>query len=188
MTFGHRDRRIAAALAVVTCAGMLLSAAPGAAAATGHPATLSATAGALVKQIQTRFPNASVQINRIGGHQRTYAVYVVLPAQPHASLAGGAGAQVLAWYVHAYPHQSLYALYSSERDRYGMGLWEYEYVPAAKVLRRYRFAMTSKHPYPWTSWHLTYRGLLQAAQAGSWPSNGVTHAPVTPATHPTKKK
>jgi len=137
----------------------------------------TAAAAALRHNIQQRFPKAVVQINQIG-KTSSYALYVTLLAQPSATLAGGSGAQVLAWYIAAYPHQPLYALYSYEKDTTGPGFWEYEFVPTNTILRRYRFSFNSTHSYPWYSWKLTQADIGRAAQAGKWPSNAVVHQPV----------
>jgi hypothetical protein len=169
-------------------AGMAPRASAQTAAATVKPVVLSAAAKALVGKLKQRYPHAIVQVNRMGGRTQTYAIYVNLAGQPGASLSTGAGAQALAWYLQAYPKQAVYALYSYEQDKDGLGFWEYEFVPAVKALRRYRFSFTANKTYPWTSWQLSTADVQHAATVGAWPK-GVTHMPQRPApTPPTSKK
>jgi hypothetical protein len=152
------------------------------------PQAQQADAAATLRQhIQRLLPKAVVQINRIDKTSSS-ALYVNLVAQHGATLTGGNGPQVLSWYVQAYPRQPIYALYSYEQDAAGRTLWEYEFVPANTVLRRYRLSF-SAHPYPWYSWKLSKADLARAAQAGKWPSKAVVHQPAAPATtSPPKKK
>jgi hypothetical protein len=184
-------RRLITVMGTLALLGLGVGAAPRhadarVAAAAARPPALSAAGQALVVKLKQRYPHATIQINRMGNSAQMYALYVNLVAQPGATLSSGAGALVLSWYLHAYPKQPIYALYSYERGKDGIGFWESEFVPSAKVLRLYRFSFAVNKTYPWTSWHLSLADVQHAAAAGAWP-RGVTHAPPRPAV-PAKKK
>jgi hypothetical protein len=180
MNFPRRVIVLAIGALALAAFGGIAPAARGAGVAVGSSAQQNAASLTLRKEIVTRFPKAAVQINRMG-KGKLYAVVVTLVGQPNATLSGGSGAQVLAWYLAAFPHQVLYALYSYEKDRDGLAFWEYEYVPGSSVLRRYRFALGTTHTYPWYSWTLTAAGIRQAAMAGHWPKAVIHPAHAQPA-------
>ncbi len=137
----------------------------------------SPVAVALQKQILQRFPHATVAISPISG-TASYVVNVTLTNQKGATLSGGVGATVLMWYMRAFPNQTVYVLFSREQDAGVSSLWEYEYRTSGNVLHRYHYTSgPAIHAYPWTSWKISRQGIVQAAQVGQWPKNGVQHVP-----------
>jgi len=132
---------------------------------------------ALRARVVARYPQATVAVMKLSGKSRTvaYAAVVNLLAQPGATLSGGSGAQAMEWYIETFPHQAVYALYVRELDSTGVALWQYEFVPAQKALRRYHLPVRMKESYPWYSWRLTRMDISAAAHRGAWPTSYKVH-------------
>src|SRR5689334_21309799 len=127
MRLTHRVAAVAGTLALAglgmaTPATHVGAAAPVATATpAAHAPAVPSVPATLRSQIIQRFPKANIQVNSMTGKSsKAFALVVSLVAQQGASLSGGDGARVLSWYIKAYPHQALYALYSYEKDKDGL--------------------------------------------------------------------